>query len=167
MFAWPPLSRGDDEIADVPVGVIGDEVLYMAKVAIGGVDVIPIHRDDAAQMWIAVAGMGLHARRLTRRGFGKNRRPRRRRDDGVGPEIRGSPRWIPPIVVVELGLHLLRHRLMFVRLWASLDLLLGQPDGQDQCFAQLIIGNMRFSGRARSSGAITEGWIKIWRPGNQ
>ena len=56
MLAWPPVPRGDDEIADVPVGVVGEEVLHMAKVAVGGVDVIAVHRDDAAQMWIAVAG---------------------------------------------------------------------------------------------------------------
>ena len=140
---------------------------HMAKVAIGGVDVIAVHRGNAAQMWIAFAAMALHARRLTRRSFGKNRRPRRRSDDGVSPEIRAPPRWIPPIVVVELSLHLLRQRLIFVRLRACLDLLPGQPDGQDQCSPQLIIGNTRFSGRARSSGAITEGWINIWRPGNQ
>src|SRR5271163_1855477 len=33
MLAWPPVPRGDDEITDVPVGVVSEEVLDMAKVA--------------------------------------------------------------------------------------------------------------------------------------
>ena len=69
----------------------------MAEVAVRGVDVIAVYRGDAAEMRIAVAGMALRVRRLTRCGFGKDRRREKRRGDGAGAEIRGPPKWIPPI----------------------------------------------------------------------
>jgi hypothetical protein len=39
-------------------------------------------------------------------------------------------------MVVNVGLHLLRHRLILARIRARLDLLLGQPDGHDQIVAR-------------------------------
>src|SRR5271168_2273691 len=120
MLARPPVPRGDDEIADVPVGVVGEEVLYMAKVAIRGVDVIAVYRGDAAQMRIAVAEMGLLVCCLTGHGYRNERWPRKRHADGVDAEIRGAPIWIQPIIVVQLSLHLLRHRLIFARIRACL-----------------------------------------------
>ena len=54
MLARPSVPGGDDQITDVPVGVVGEEVLNMANVTIG-VDVVALHRHGAAEMWIAFA----------------------------------------------------------------------------------------------------------------
>ena len=73
MLAGPPVVRGDDEVADVPVDVGGEEILDMADIAIRRVDVIAVHLDDAAQMRIALAGIGSHVGRRTLSGFGEDR----------------------------------------------------------------------------------------------
>src|SRR5208337_1029083 len=99
MLSRPPVPRGNDEIAYVLVGVVGEEVLHVAEVAVRGVDVIAVYRGDALEVRIAVGAMALRVRRLTRCGLGKDQR------------------------LVQVGLHLLRHRLIFSRLRACLDLL--------------------------------------------
>ena len=68
MLSRPPIPRGNDEIADVPVDVVGQEILYVAEVAIRCADVIAVDRDEAAQMRIALTAIAVHVR-LTRCGF--------------------------------------------------------------------------------------------------
>jgi len=46
MPAWQPIPRGDDEIADVPVGVVSQEIL---DIAIGGDDRPECHAGVARQ----------------------------------------------------------------------------------------------------------------------
>ena len=42
MLSRPPIPRGNDEIADVPVDVVGKETLYVAEVAVGCADAIAV-----------------------------------------------------------------------------------------------------------------------------
>ena len=101
MLSRPPIPRGNDEIADVPVGVVGQEIFDMAEVAVRGVDVVAPDRGDAPQMRIAVAGTGLPLLLSACGDFGDDRRLRKRTDDGVGAEIRRAPIGIPPVIVLH------------------------------------------------------------------
>ena len=104
MLARPPGPRGNDEVADVPIDVVGEEILYVAKVAVRCVDVIVVDRGDASEMRIAFGAMALRVCRLTRCGLRKDQRFQERRGDVARAEIRRPPRWIPPIVVVQIVL---------------------------------------------------------------
>lgn len=48
MLAGPPLPRVDDQVADVPVGIVDKKVLNVSDLAVDGVDSIVLDLGNAA-----------------------------------------------------------------------------------------------------------------------
>ena len=51
---WPPVSRIDDYVMDTPIGILDEEVIDVANLAVARMDMIPGDRFDAAEMRIIV-----------------------------------------------------------------------------------------------------------------
>ena len=84
LLARQPVARRDDQIADVPIFVVGQQILDMPDVAVGRVDAIADDVGDAAEMRIA----GWRRLRLPRCNLGGNREFGRMGDNRVRAEIR-------------------------------------------------------------------------------
>src|SRR5208282_2289003 len=50
LLPGPPVLGIDDEVMDAPIGILHEEVLDMAELAVARMDVVPRHGFDAAQM---------------------------------------------------------------------------------------------------------------------
>jgi hypothetical protein len=54
VLCWPQVPGVDNKVSDAPTGVVDDEILEMADLAIGGVNTIARDFGDAPQIGIAV-----------------------------------------------------------------------------------------------------------------
>jgi hypothetical protein len=59
LLAGPPVPRIDDEVMDAPIGVIDEEILDVADLAVAGIDMIFGDGFDAAQMSVVATCLGL------------------------------------------------------------------------------------------------------------
>ena len=149
LLPWPPVLRIDHQVVNALVGILNEEVVDVANLAVARMNIVPGDRFDAAKMRIVVTSIG--GGNVFRATTGSLQRQRRHgaapvtKTETVTTHVKArTPVWAPTIVIVDIGLYLPRHGTIGIDIRAVLDLLLGQSNRK---FAALGIDVPQCEGR--------------------